>query len=501
MLTEVRPFRINASAVTRYYRPVDRHVVHGDLLGFRELCAAAVPASTRFIVLDLDRTLHLARNTGEYLGWELGAYHSYGAEHLDRVEATRDTSRFLVSRKQPIASSLYFLRGCRAWAYPGLFYLLWGRIASRYEASRRLRHRRFGAEPFGAIQAMPILALLHELGGVSVDTAASLAERMLRRFAGDQVFDADDVAWLRARCPGATIVLSSASPRPTVEASARALGIEDWECAEIEIHDGHYSSPYHLSRLFLHDGAPRRITPPSRYRVNAGRAKVRRLLDRYPEMAEPGTEVVGITDTWHGEDHCWADHFSRVIDINSTSPFPPLVVADSPLQAIHSAQVLTRAERERRADGEPAYLDPRRAGRFSRSAGGSFGRAELTARLAAIAGELEILGGRHAELAKRGAGDRASFARDTAVALAEIERAVGDYNDAARAMRPRYLRDVNRAVRRHDQLVRRGASSQRAVSELALEISHRLSAARAALDAAPDGPRVRSARTHVSAPT
>ena len=43
-------------AAVTCYRPVDRHVLHGQLLGFRELCEAAIPTTSRYIVFDLDRT-------------------------------------------------------------------------------------------------------------------------------------------------------------------------------------------------------------------------------------------------------------------------------------------------------------------------------------------------------------------------------------------------------------------------------------------------------------
>ena len=36
---------------------------------------------------------------------------------------------------------------------------------------------------------------------------------------------------------------------------------------------------------------------------------------------------VGITDTGHGEDHCWRDHLTALVDLNSTTPFPPIVDA------------------------------------------------------------------------------------------------------------------------------------------------------------------------------
>jgi hypothetical protein len=469
------------SLVQRYYRPVDRHVVHGELLDFRALCAEAVPPTTRFIVLDLDRTLHMARNISEYMGWELSAYHSYGPDHLERVEDSRDTSRWLLDWRHPVASSKYFLRGVRAWAYPGLYYLLWGRIAGGVDVGKRWRHRLFGAEPFTSIQAMPTIALLHELGGVSVNTAAHLADRILTRFAGDQVFDRDDIAWLRARCPGVRIILSSASPRPTVEAAARALGVDSWECAEIELHDGHFSSPFQLSPMFLHADTPHRISPPSRYRVNAGRAKVDRLLRKYPGLADPDNEVVGISDTWHGEDHCWADHFTRVVDVNSTSPFPPHVVADSPLREVHSAQLLTRAERDHRSAGQGDYVDERRATYFDAPLAGDYDAGQLSAALGDVASVVESCARDHHEQVARCAGQRASAIADVGVALDKIETVVTDYNAAGPRVRRRTLPEINRLVRQYERAMRRRARVQRAASDAALALSHSLAAGREAL--------------------
>ncbi len=41
---------------------------------FRAVCERAIPPEARLVVLDLDRTLHLGRNMGELLGWEISAY-------------------------------------------------------------------------------------------------------------------------------------------------------------------------------------------------------------------------------------------------------------------------------------------------------------------------------------------------------------------------------------------------------------------------------------------
>ncbi len=484
-MTDSRQLSAHLAYDMQRYRPVARHVVHPQPLAFRTLAAAAIPSTTRFIVLDVDRTLHFARNMGEYMGWEMCAYHHYGGDYLDAVEHERDTSRFLSHWREPVASSRYFLRGCRVWAYPGLFYLLWGRMASGSPATQRLRHRRFGAEPYSAIQSIPTIALLHELSGTTVDIAAHLADRLLDRFAGDEVIDRDDVEWLRERCPNARIILSSASPRPTVEATARRLGIDDWECTEIEIHRARFSAPFQLGTRYLRTDLPHRVSPPSRYVTNAGRAKVRRLLTRYPGLAEPGAEAVGITDTWHGEDHSWAEHFSRVIDVNSTAPFPPLVVANSPLEAIHSAQVLTRHERARRADGDPDYVDPRRAAYFRDWRGGDLGDTVARATVDAVALDVERLAARRARLLDDERGMRSCLTADIARALANVEEAVYDYNAGVPADRRTYLRAINRTVRAHDRLVRELARTERAASEVALAVEHRLAAARAAL-ATPD---------------
>ncbi|MBW1762711.1 MAG: hypothetical protein JRJ64_14690, partial [Deltaproteobacteria bacterium] len=72
------------------------------------------------------------------------------------------------------------------------------------------------------------------------------------------------------------------------------------------------------------------------------------------------TNVLAITDTSYGEDHCWTEHFACVVDINSPTPFSPIVPQASPTRAVHSATVLTREEQRRRATGAAGYLDARR---------------------------------------------------------------------------------------------------------------------------------------------
>ncbi len=459
------------------YRQVARQVVHASPLGFRELCAAAIPSSTRFIVLDLDRTLHLARHMGERFGWELGAYRSYGPSYVDELAELRRRGGMWAR----LSASRHVVEGARVWAYPGAYYLLWGKLAARHPSTQRLRYQRFGESPYTAIQALPTIALMHELAGMGLGNAGRLADRVLDRFSGQQIFDASDIDWLRQRYPGVRIILSSASPRPTVEAAARRLGIADWECAEIEVHRGRYSAPFQLSPLYSRRTLPDRITPPRHYRVNAGRAKVDRLLERYPALAAPGAEVVGITDTWHGEDHSWADVFTRVIDVNSRAPFSPLVNADSPLQAIHSAHVLTFAERERRASGDATYVDPRRRKYLPSWCGGELRPSLANYAVHAIAGEVEHLAAHRRALVDAGRHDWARLEARIDDAYAAIEAAVDDYNLAPHPLRGRRLAAVNRPVRAHQQLLRQLLRAQRAASEIALAIDERRAAARAAV--------------------
>jgi len=70
----------------RHTRIVDRVVIHGAPVDFRELCRRTVPADARYLILDLDRTAHLGRNMGELLGWEISAYWGYGRGRLDELE-------------------------------------------------------------------------------------------------------------------------------------------------------------------------------------------------------------------------------------------------------------------------------------------------------------------------------------------------------------------------------------------------------------------------------
>src|SRR5689334_15617337 len=164
-------------------RPADRLIVHGEPLSFRELCARAVPPDARYLVLDLDRTLHLGRNMGELLGFELAAHHAYGKEALAAAEPRRSPGRFFLDWRRPLALVRYLWLGAGMWALPGLFYLVFGKVAARFAVLRRFVYRLFGSEPVVAVQKVPQTTLLHHLSAVPGAELTALARRVWDRHA------------------------------------------------------------------------------------------------------------------------------------------------------------------------------------------------------------------------------------------------------------------------------------------------------------------------------
>jgi len=313
-------------------RLVDRLVHHGEVSSFRELCTRVLTAKTRYLVLDLDRTIHLGRDLGEDLGWELCAYQGYGREHFESIEDRQQSGKFLLDWDHPRKTARYLARSLRIWAYPGVYYGLWGKAAARLDWLRRRGFRHFVADPVRAAQRVPQLTLLRHLQTTSEDVLRELARQIWRRYEPDQVIDREDLAWVRSEWPQIEVVLTSASPKPTVEVAGEALGVDHV----------HYSTLAH---------------------INSGEAKIKRLRELCACLGDPDFEVVGISDTSRGEDHCWAQHFTRVVDINSPTPFPAIVSSSSPLLEVHSATLLSRHERAQRAAGHSNYLDARRGKR------------------------------------------------------------------------------------------------------------------------------------------
>ncbi len=337
-------------------RVVDRAVLHEGPIGLDALADRVIDERTRYLILDLDRTVHLGRNMGELLGWELGALRAYGPEELERMEAERGAGRLLFDARRPIGSLRYLANGLRTWALPGLYYLAFGKIPARSDRLSRWTFRRFGDEPVRAVQRVPQNALLRLLADVPEATLRALAERVWDRHAPDQVIRREDLDGIRDRFPALRVIITSASPRVVVELARERLGADAAESSELG-------------------------------RINSGIAKIEHLVARFPDVHD--VETVGITDTGYGEDHSWSEHFTRVVDVNSDAPFSPIVSARSPLRELHSAHLITNRERELRASGAD-WLDPRRPSP-PRPQRRVLTRAELIERIGDLLDELEAL--------------------------------------------------------------------------------------------------------------
>jgi hypothetical protein len=462
---------------TRY---VERFTRMGAPLAFRELCERVVPPETRFIVFDLDRTLHLGRNMGELLGWEICAHLSYGRHYLDVLEAGRVGGRVYLERRRPMGALRYMRLAADHWVPPGLFYLLWGKIASRVRALRRRSYLRFGPEPVRAVQSIPQHALLHRIATLPLATVRELAARVWQRYRGDQTVERADIEWLRRRCPGVKIIISSASPQPTLEAGAAELGVDDIVYSTLEEHEGRLSAPCDLRRLARPEAAPHRITPPSKSRINAGHAKLDELYARYPELRDPGVISVGISDTGYGEDHCWAEAFTHVVDVNSTSPFPPIVPAEARVRWIVSAAILTRREQDARAGGDAGFLDARRRGAAGPAGAAlDLGSEELAARLGPVHAEVERLCRSLDDAARRVEPELARLGDEVSRVEAAIERDVAGFNDAEGGGRSAARRALADHLRERARVVVRQKRVERPVSALAFALDVALERSRA----------------------
>ena len=339
-------------------RVIEKLTIHGKPMSFRELCERTVPEETDYLVLDVDHTTHLHRNLGELLGWEICAQNAYGKQALDQINTERSPGRMLLLRDKPLASIGYLLKAARDWALPGLFYLVWAKWLTRLKSTRPLAYLTFGLEPTKGIQAVPQHRLLEQLSSIPLTSLRHMADRVWQRHQEDQVIKREDLAWLRERCPGLTVILSSASPQPVLEAAARNLDVEHIFYTRVEEHGGflsHPASAYGPARKI-----PRRISPLKNQEVNSRENKISALEKQFPDIFKPSTHTIGMTDTGYCEDHCWANHFDVVVDMNSTDPFPPIVDATSPCQHIHSAEVLSRREQSQHREGNHAFRDKRR---------------------------------------------------------------------------------------------------------------------------------------------
>jgi len=421
-----------------HLRIVDRLVIHPEPLSFEALGRRAIPRDARYVVLDLDRTCFRGVNVGELLGFELIAREAYGDAYLDERDHARTTARFLWTWRRPFMMARYFAIGARQWAGPGLHYLLNLKLAARRDKRYLESFRRFGPFPVEAIQRVPQMTLLHQLAGVPLPRLRELTTRIMRRHRGNQVIDAADVAWLREWCPDATIVVSSASPQPVVEAAVAFLGADVALYSEIDVKDERPSAPARFPTRATRRRQPERFAPTASLRINGGRHKIAMLRERFADIFEPGVVSVGVSDTSYGEDHAWADHFTHVVDVNSPAPFSPIVASSSPLQAIHSASL--------RPSDEASDTAP---------AAGIALTGEALAPLAEQVAALEALEEASRRWRREPSDERVTLRQALDDERARLDDAVAVYNETSptSGARKRRLRDVHgtaRAVERRE---------------------------------------------------
>ncbi|MCC6647310.1 MAG: hypothetical protein IT374_17275 [Polyangiaceae bacterium] len=447
----------------------ERVVLHGAPVDFRTLAERAIPRDTEHVVFDLDRTIHLGRNMGELLGWELAAEQAYGVDGCAALEEGRPRGRLLLAVRRPLGLLRYIAIGLRDWGVPGLTYFFWGKLAARREALRRRSFLRFGPEPVREVQRIPQTTLLSLLCGADEPRLRRLARAVWRRHAPEQVITREDVAWLRGWCPGVRVILSSASPEATVAVAAEELGVDDFAASTSGRAPGEVDAPVERLR-----GAPRAVAGPGHVVINAGDAKIAHLARRHPRALARGARTVGVTDTGYGEDHAWADHFARVIDVNSDSPFVPIVRAGSPLVEIHSAAVLTREERATGA------LDPRR-GAVATGGPRELAGAELDALVSGFRARAEQLAREYERTASALGPELDEVRAATAEVRRELDRAALAYNEAPPDARGPFLTTLEALRQAERALVAELHALERPLSEIAFALCRTREGSRAAL--------------------
>ncbi len=465
----------------RYARVVDSITIYGQPIDFRSLCEKVVSPSTRYLVLDLDRTVHFGRNVGELLGWELIAHQAYGGGFWQETQSRRGTARFLFDWHRPWVTARYVLGAARLWAYPGLLYLACVKWGMRSELVQRWIYERFGLDPVEAVQEVPRTALMHQLADIPIATLHELVRAVWKRLACDQVITRADITWLRARCANIKIIISSASPKPVLDVAAEMLGVDDVFFSDVDEHDGYLNAPFLVDRLFLRFRDPRRMAPPSRVTQNAGETKLASIRARYPDFCDPNVETVGMTDTSYGEDHGWAHVFTKVVDVNSPTPFAPIVAVDSPLREIHSAKVLTQGEIQQRKSGDATYLDPRRkcAGIAERRC---FSGADLSRMLDKTLCDIETLAAESARLFLVSAKTTKDFELQVAKCTRNIENAVAVYNETTGRARQDALRRLRKALQERARVRREMLRVERPLALLGHTFSSLLTRSRLELE-------------------
>lgn len=295
-------------------------------------------ADTRYVVFDLDGTVFRNINIGERLGWEIIATLSYGDEVLRQYDRKRTDSRFLFCPRFPFRTLRYLFLGAKLWAYPGLFYLIFGKILGRLPFAQTWLRKKFGPHPITKIQDVTRIALWHHMSQLPLSSLEVMVERLWHRFSKEQVITGSLIEALRQEFPKIRFLLSSASPQPVLDLARKKLRADAAFGSVIPSHLGFVASPYDVRWLYG-CSLPRLIAEPSSIWMNCSGNKIRLIQHIFPDFADPLVEKVGVTDNKHHEDENWVDHFNKLIQINSPDGFQRLPKKDSPLREVFQAEL------------------------------------------------------------------------------------------------------------------------------------------------------------------
>jgi hypothetical protein len=439
------------------YRLVDRYVVEDGRLPLAAHVKDLLPADTEYVVLDLDRTVHLGITIGERLGWELTA------DPECRPDGDCDEPAALFSVRAPIRTMQILSRGTHYWGLPALTYACTVRLGNRSPACHRLLALMLEPGYVEQVQSLLRASLMSRASGYTPEQLAAFCERAWRRWRRRLVIDARVVAAIRAACPRLrAVLLSSASTAPTVEHAARMLGVDGFVSSAVDVYpDGEhavYSSPAGVPFGFGRR-RPRFVSRPGAVIHNAAANKINFLRVHYPEVFASGAVSVGITDNNYGEDRTWPNHLTHVVALNSRHPFSPFVESDSPCLSIRSADALPSDAGE-----APRWHGTLRAGAYDRGALLERFAAGETTRMEFLVEQL------------RAARERAATAidascRSTIAAIAGgIADAVERYNRASARQQAPIGRELSRLTRRARRVRTRIARAGRECAHIQHEL-------------------------------
>ncbi|MFQ5351640.1 MAG: hypothetical protein ACE5D3_01035 [Candidatus Binatia bacterium] len=328
-----------------HFKPIDNYVVDMDHGPLAPRVASLFAADTEYVVLDLDRTVHLDVTIGEQLGWEICG--NPRADGLDPDCGGQGSGGMPgVSLARPLRAAGTLGRGLRYWGPAGLVYALTVRLGGKWPRWHKLMMSRLGASYVERMQALMRSVLMATAAGYTPDELRAYAACAWARWRSKLVIDADVVAAIREHCPRLrAVVLCSASTVPTVEHACGELGADGYISSSVDLRTGpngheEYCAPVGIPLLFR-PRRPRYFSRPGGVVHNAAETKIRLLRQHYPQMFRPGTVTVGVSDNNHGEDNCWPNHFSHVIALNSRYPFSPLVAVNSVCMDIRIVRAAT----------------------------------------------------------------------------------------------------------------------------------------------------------------